>query len=122
MNANIVVEFQKGFLSDEEMSELKLELESVCPIEFCPQDTRILAAFDDIISAVTVYITPEFWTQLYAGLALTGICSEVRFAISKIKKVIQNKKGHKVTSDGVEEKDPAIGIRDQNVNIILPTR
>lgn len=121
MNANIFIEFQKGLLSDEEMLELQKSTESICPIGFQPKDTHVLAAFEDIISAVTVYITPDFWTQLYAGLATNVISSGIIFAITQIKKAIQKKRVYKVTADGADEKIPTIGIRTHHVNIILPT-
>lgn len=85
MNANIFIEFQKGLLSDEEMLELQKSTESICPIAVQPKDTHVLAAFEDIISAVTIYITPDFWTQLYAGLATNVISSGIIFAITQKK-------------------------------------
>lgn len=120
MGARIVVEFQKGFFSDEEISELKRNIDPICPMAFQQTDIRILAAFDDIISALTIYITPDFWTQLYAGLAVSGICSGIAFAVTQMKNVIQKKKGYRVTADEVQEKISPIKISANNINILLP--
>lgn len=121
MDEKFIVEFPSGFFSESEIAEITTAANSVCPTVFNQKDKYILAAFDDIISVVNVYITPDFWTQLFAGLSVVAATQGLRSVLGIFKKIMQSKKHFKSTAERMIEQKPTIGIKGPNINIVLPT-
>lgn len=118
----ILIEFFDGFLSEKEQENIKSQVSPHYPVAFWEtQSTPMNAAFDDIFTTLTVYITPGFWTQFFAGLAVATVIECVKSIALLLKRSVQCRKVYKQTSKSVREKNATIGIKANNVNIILPT-
>ena len=120
-NSTLLVVYNEGLLTLDDQQEIQKALEDNIHIAFgAKKNGPMNAAFDDIFTVLSIAISPDTWEQFFSGIAVAATISAVKSLGRKLKQILTKKKVYKVTADTIDELRPTIGIRGQNINIVLP--
>lgn len=120
-NSSLLVIYNEGLLTLDDQKEIQNTLDGKINIAFwAKKNGPMNAAFDDILTVLNIAISPDVWEQFFAGVAVSATIGAVKLLGKALKKILSKKKVYKVTANAVEEAKPTIGIRGENINIILP--
>ena len=120
-DSTLLIVYNEGLLTATDQQEIQKELEGNIHIAFwAKKNGPMNAAFDDIITTLSIAIPPAVWEQFLSGIAVATTIGAVKLLAKALKGMLLKKKALKVTAKSVEESRPTIGIRGENINIILP--
>lgn len=120
-NSTLLIVYNEGLLTLDDQQKIQKALEGNIHIAFwAKKNGPMNAAFDDIFTVLSIAISPDAWEQFFSGIAVAATIGAVKLLGRELKKILVKKKIYKVTADTIEEPRPTIGIRGQNINIILP--
>ena len=116
-----MIVYDEGLLTSADQQELQKTLDDNIYIAFwAKKNGPVNAAFDGIFTTLNVEIPSDLWEQFLSGIAVSAAISAVKLLCRELKKILTKKKVYKVTPNTIDESRPTIGIRGQNINIILP--
>lgn len=119
--STLLVVYNEALLTATDQQEIQKEFEGNINIQFWSKKNGLMnAAFDDIITTLSIEIPPAVWEQFLSGIAVATTIGAAKLTAKALKGMLLKKKDLKVTAKSVEESRPTIGIRGENINIILP--